>query len=244
MADFSTLKNRFRGKSIFSLSIGPSLNTIPLDKLQNKFTCGMKLIPTYFVPTLWVCLEEWTEMPASIWEHPKLIKLIPHQIQDKGYLKPQPPKFDFFHSVPLQKVPNLYVFQLNEEFKTDTFLSEQSVSWGCDKKIVDEFGIRGRRSIFLALFKIYYYLGFRKIYLCGVDFKMNVKQPYCYSRKKAEGAVQENNLLYESLSTRLQGLLPKFKEAGLEVYNCNKNSNLTVFPFKEFEECLQESESV
>lgn len=242
MATISTLKNRYLNKSIFSLSIGPSLATLALDKLKDKYTCGMKLIPVqYFTPTFFVCLEEWTEIPASIWEDKQLIKFVPEGILEKGYLKPHG---SIFRSEPLKNVPNVFSFQLGECFKSSTYLSEKCITWGCKKNYRDEFGIRGRRSIFLALFKLYYVLGFRKIYLCGVDFSMSKEQPYCYKREKSEIAVSENNILYKTLSRRLESLVPYFQDAGLEVYNCNPNSHLTVFPYKAFEECLAESESV
>lgn len=204
----------------------------------------MKLIPVhYFVPTFWLCLEEWMEAPAEIWEHPKLIKFIPEQIAHKGYLKPIQPDIKQFRSQPLSSVPHLYSFPLGEDFRSERFLSESCVTWGCAKNKVDEFGERGRRSIFLALFKIYYLLGFRTIYLCGVDFNMTVEQPYSYTRKKNAIAVSENNILYKSLTRRLQALLPYFEEAGMKIYNCNPASHLTLFPFKDFEQCLIESES-
>lgn len=243
MAEFTSLKNKYLGKSIFSLSIGPSLSQLPLAKLENKFTCGMKLIPLYFMPTFWLCLEEWAKMPAEIWENPTLIKFIPHQIKDKGYLKPQG-NTKLFRAEPLNHTPNHFIFSLNEHFNSERYFTEESISWGCEKRITDNLGIQGRRSIFLALFKLYYLLGFRRIYLCGVDFNMTEEKPYCYDAKKNKIAVQENNQLYEALTKRLESLLPQFKEYGLEIYNCNPKSHLTLFPFRDFEQCLAESEFV
>lgn len=240
------LENAYLDKAIFLLAIGPSLATLDLSQLKNKYTCGMKLVPVkYFMPTFWVVLEEdRATMPEEIWENKRLIKITSEEVFNKGYLQWLPPEKRIQRFESINRLSNMYYFKLHETFKASTYFTEEGISWGLASEKRDEFGVKGRRSIFLVFFKLFYYLGFRKIYLCGVDFSMSVQQPYAYNKSKPEHAVALNNTLYETLSQRLAALLPYFQERGLQVFNCNPNSNLKVFPYKSYEECLLESECV
>lgn len=189
-------------------------------------------------------MEKQQEMPYQIWENKELIKLVTQEVYDKGYMQPQGtgPK-PIFRMAPITTRKNVYWFKLAQKYRSETYFSDDTVQWGNDSHAVDEHGIQGRRSIMLAHFRLLHHIGFRKIYLLGVDFQMDAAKPYCYDRVKAPSACSQNNILYESLKVRLAVLYPEMLKAGLEVFNCNPNSKLEVFPYCSFEDALNDKDT-
>jgi len=242
------LRNRFEGKSIFSMMTGPSLNDLDWQQVQGRFTFSIKKLPlTHLVPTIWLCMEKQQDMPYQIWETKTLIKVVTQEVYDKGYMQPQgpvvegkPPLFRMGH---INQLKNMYWFKLAQAYRSDTYFTDDKIQWGMDSEKKDEHGIPGRRSIMIAHFRLLHHIGFRKIYLLGVDFNMQKEQPYCYNRKKEPGAINQNNLLYEALKVRLSALYPLMLKAGLEVFNCNPNSKLEVFPYCSFEDALNDKDT-
>lgn len=244
------LRGRFTGKSIFSMMTGPSLNSLDYKQLDSRFTFSIKRLPlSHLKPTIWLCMEKQQDHSYKIWEDKTLIKIVTQEVYDKGYLQPQGPVIDgqesktLFRMGHINKLKNVYWFKLAQAYKSATYFTEDKVQWGMDSERKDEHGIQGRRSIMLAHFRILHHLGFRRIYLLGVDFEMDRLQPYSYDRIKAPGAVAQNNLLYESLQIRLATLYPLMLQNGLEVFNCNPDSKLKVFPYMSYEDALNDKDS-
>ncbi len=243
------LRGKFAGKSIFSMMTGPSLNNLDYGQLVNRFSFSIKKLPcSHLVPTIWMCMEKQQEMPYQIWEDKTLIKVVTQEVYDKGYMQPQgkPPYGDkpLFRMAPIRDyTKNTYWFKLANSYKSETYFTDDKVQWGMDAERKDEHGISGRRSIMLAHFRILQHLGFKRIYLLGVDFRMDKTQPYAYQREKSGPAVAQNNLLYEALQIRLSALYPLMLKAGLEVFNCNPDSQLKIFPYISYEDALNDENS-
>lgn len=243
------LRGRFAGKSIFSMMTGPSLNNLDYTHLFDKYTFSIKKLPiSHFMPTIWMCMEKQQEMPYQIWENKSLIKIVTQEVYDKGYMQPQgkPPYGDkpLFRMASIRDYTrNIYWFKLAQIYRSSTYFTEDKVQWGMDSERKDEHGIQGRRSIMLAHFRILHHLGFKRIYLLGVDFQMDKDKPYAYQREKSGSAVAQNNLLYEALETRLTTLYPLMIQAGLEVFNCNPDSRLKVFPYISYEDAINDQDS-
>ena len=242
-----SLRGRFAGKAIFSMQTGPSLNSLDYLQLSNKYTLAIKKLPlTHVKPTIWLCMEKSQDFPAEIWEDKLIIKLVTQEVYDKGYMKPSG---DFIHSKPVFRMEpvsntkNTYWFKLAQNYVSSKYFSDNAVQWGMASERKDEHGILGRRSIMLAHFRLMHYLGFKRIYLLGVDFDMQQEEPYCYQREKSPIAIYQNNLLYEALTTRLETLYPIMLQHGLEVFNCNLNSKLKVFPYMSYEEALDDQDT-
>ena len=235
------LINRFEGRSIFSVLTGPSVNNHDLSQLKDRYTFTVKQLPiTHLKPTIWLCMEKPQIFPAEIWDDRTIIKVVCNAVYEKGYLRE---KNGIQRFEPVNKTTNIYWFKLSNSYSSEKYLTENSVQWGNNSEITDEHGIKGRRSIMFAHFRLLHYMGFKKIYLLGVDFDMQEAIPYCYDRVKTKHAVQQNNILYDTLKIRLAAIYPKLLDAGIEVYNCNPQSKLEVFPFKSYEECLNDSDS-
>lgn len=233
-------KNKWKNKSIFLLLTGPSLNNHDLSLLQNIWTFSIKSIPiTHLVTTFWCGVESILKIPCEIWLNPTIYKFTTEEFFGKVFYKEKDRYL-------ISKQQNIYWFKLRTEYSPQTFFNETWVDWGLEKNIIpgemkkDEDGYYGRRSIMMAVIKIIWWLGFKRIYLLGCDFRMNQSQPYAYKREKSNIAVHENNELYKALNARFKRLKIPLLEQGIEIYNCNPSSKLEAFEFKDYNECLKD----
>ena len=83
--------------------------------------------------------------------------------------------------------PNVIGYRRNEKFHAPRFLHEETVNWGNHKK----YG--GGRSVLLAALRILFLLGFRRVYLLGVDFEMTPERKYHFPEDRSAAAIQNNH---------------------------------------------------
>jgi hypothetical protein len=131
--------------------------------------------------------------------------------------------------------PNVAGYRRNEKFHAPRWLNEETVNWGNHGK----WG--GGRSVLLASLRILHLLGFRHVYLLGVDFDMSATKRYHFEEGRSPHAVKGNMSTYAKLQQWFTELQPQFKKAGFQVFNCNLESKLTAFPFLPFDEALAAS---
>jgi len=235
-----SFKDRHAGKSIYFLNTGPSLNNYDLTKIENKYSYSIKNIPiTHCNTTYWSCFED----PHRIKINPETwlqhnIKIVSHSVYGLCYTEYIRKKKSTYNLI--NKLPNVFYVIVKPDYDPKTILDNDHVSWGLNHKRKDKDNFPGRRSIFIGVFPILNYMGFKRIYLLGVDFNMEPIKPYADTREKDIDACETNNLLYKTLDARCIRLQKVFKKVGLEVFNCNKNSKLTAFPYKSFEDSLND----
>jgi len=140
-------------------------------------------------------------------------------------------------NIVLGDMPNLIGYRRNEKFVAERFLYEDSVNWGNHKK----WG--GGRSVMLAAIRILFLLGFRKVYLLGVDLYMSDNKKYHFDEERTPSAIRGNMSTYEKLIERFQQLQPYFLAENFIVKNCNPKSRLTAFPFIKYEDAIKEATS-
>ena len=224
----------YRGASAFLILGGPSFNQIDKVKLNQAgvLTMGVNNSPKTFRPDLWVSVDDPSHFIKSIWLDPKITKFVPYSHSEKVIFDNEAWKE---LDTKVGDCPNVWYFKRNEHFRANQFLFEDTINWGNHK----DHG--GGRSVMLAAIRVLYYLGIRTIYLLGCDFKMDENTKYHFEQDRAEGSIKGNNGTYKLLSERFRELKPIFEENGLNVYNCNKLSGLTVFPFIEFGEAVKKA---
>jgi hypothetical protein len=128
--------------------------------------------------------------------------------------------------------PNMVYYKRNERFKAKQFLWEDCINWGNHK----DHG--GGRSVMLAAIRILFTLGIRRIYLLGVDFKMDEKTKYHFEQDRKKGSISGNGETYLKLNKWFADLRPLFEAQDLFIFNCNPVSNLKAFDFISFDEAL------
>lgn len=71
--------------------------------------------------------------------------------------------------------------------------------------------------------------------MLGVDGGYEGDEKYAWKEAKSGGQGE-----FAKINSMLRELVPAFSKAGFEVYNCNENSKCDTFPYKSFEEALDD----
>lgn len=241
------LENIYKNTSAFLILSGPSFNEIlqsnkqinlgsmslePRDALSypSHITMGVNNSVKSFRPNLWTSVDEPNRFIRSIWLDPTIQKFIPYEHLNKKLFDSN--KWIESDTV-VSQCPNVFGIERNERFNHETFLTERTFNWGDHK----DYG--GCRSVMLIAIRLLYYFGVREIFLLGCDFKMNEEYKYHFEQDRSKQALNNNNKTYKRMIDRFELLKPKFNEVGLNIYNCNKNSDLKTFPFIDFHDAIQ-----
>jgi hypothetical protein len=229
------LIGHYRGDSIFLICNGPSF--VKLDhsklKLPGIMTFGINNGPKTFRPDFWTCVDDPVRFLKSIWLDPKITKFVPQAHFEKPIFDNE--KWEEM-KMRVGECPNVVGYRRNEKFMADRFLFEDTFNWGCHK----DYG--GGRSVMLPAFRIAFLLGFRKLYLLGCDMKMTETYTYHFDEQRSKGAVNCNMGTYDRLKNDyLPALKPYFEKEGFQVFNCNPESELKVFPFKSFDDAIRDA---
>lgn len=255
------LGDTYRGGSLFLISSGPSTRDMDLGALVRPgiITMGLNNSPRRFRPNMWACVDSPSSFMRSIWLDPKIQKFIPICSADKpifdndslverdahgdtivdkdgkAILHDEKAKFMYRgENLPLRArdCPNMVYYRRNEHFRANQFLWEDTINWG------NHGDLGGARSIFIVTLRLAYLLGFRRLYLLGVDFNMSPDQKYSFAQDRSPSSIRGNNSSYETIMKRCEELQPLFLKEGYEVFNCNPKSALKAFPHMSFEEAI------
>lgn len=231
--------------SAFLVAGGPSLRNVDLSQLQRRgvFSLAINNAWALFRPSAWIFSDSPGSFVEQGWFDPGIMKFAPVQ-QNEGRIcrsiNGEIRELDWraWH------MPNTWFYPRNANFNHETFLSEPTINWGQEEDSPDSLGLKGGRTTMLAALRLLILLGFNRINLLGVDFRMSDgSNNYAFEQARTAAAVRGNNQSYELQIKRLEALRPKFEAVGVEVYNCNPDSHLKVFPFRSYEEALDVASS-
>ena len=222
----------YRGRSAFLIAGGPSFAQIDHAKLRQPGVLSMGLNNSVktFRPQLWTALDSPDHFLRSIWLDPAITKFVPICHASKFLFHSDEWKF---MDIRVGDCPNVVYFKRNEHFQAKQYLWEDCINWGNHKK----YG--GGRSVMLAAIRILFILGIRRVYLLGVDFKMDEKAKYHFDQERSKGSISGNNATYQKLNQWFSELRPLFEAQDFQVFNCNADSNLRAFDHRPFDEALQ-----
>ena len=227
----------YRGASAFMICNGPSFAKLDHSLLRQPgiITYGMNNGAKSFRPTFWTCVDDPSRFLMSIFLDPCITKFIPQATMEKKLFDNN--KWEMTN-IKVGECPNVIGYRRNEKFVANRFLFEDTINWGCHK----QWG--GGRSVMLPVLRTLFLMGFRKVYILGCDFNMTEEYTYHFDEQRSKGAVNCNTSTYKRLiGEYLPGIKPYLDAEGVEVYNCNPESGLKVFPFKSFEEAIEEATS-
>lgn len=240
------LKNIYKNSSAFLILSGPSFKTIldSREKIQlgtkdffykdalkypGFLTMGVNNSVKSFRPNLWTSVDDPSRFIKSIWLDPKIQKFVPYENMNKNIFDNVAWKET---NTPISDCPNVFGIERNDRFNAATFLIEDTFNWGDHK----DHG--GCRSVMLIAIKLLYYLGIKEIYLLGCDFKMDNDNKYHFNQDRSKQAINNNNKTYQKMIERFELLKPLLKKVGLNIYNCNSESQLKTFPFLSLNQAL------
>ena len=224
----------YKGASAFLICGGPSFKNVDKEKLKQPgiVTMCVNNSVASFRPNIWTCVDDPGNFIKSTWLDPAIMKFVPFCHTEKTLFDNEKWKDS---KVKVGDCPNVWYFRRNEHFKAEQFLFEDTFNWGNHKS----FG--GGRSVMLVAVRLMFYLGIRKLYLLGVDFNMDGKNKYHFEQDRSKSSQNNNMNTYKLLVQRYTQLKPIFDDHGFEVFNCNPDSALKVFPFKDFDEAVADA---
>ena len=234
----------YRGRSAFLLCSGPSLTSHQLSELDQRgiLTLALNNAAVIHRPQLWCSVDDPGNFSDVIWRDQAVWKFVPLAHMEKSFMI-RNEEGELIPSVEkVGDMPGVFGFRRNEDFKAEQWLREDSFNWGNHSERVDAYGNKGSRSVMYVALRLLHYLGVRRIYLLGCDFRMEFgKQNYAFEQERSRSSVNGNNSSYRILNERLQSLIPYFERENLSIFNCTPNSGLTVFPAKTFPQAVQEA---
>ena len=239
------LVDLYRGGSAFLIASGPSFKTVDKSLLAKPgvWTMTLNNAVRSFRGNAACIVDDPSRFVSSLWLDPKIMKFVPTSHFKKPIwdnrtinLKGKPTDFRWAPmNVTVGDCPNVFGYQRNEKFHAARYLKEESINWGNHKR----WG--GGRSVMLASMRILYLLGFRRVYLVGVDFEMTNEKRYHFDEGRTESAVKGNMSTYSKMVKWFEELNPMFEKEGFIVKNCNPDSGLRVFPFTTVKDAVAES---
>lgn len=232
----------YRAGAAFLIGGGPSFATVDKRKLDSVWTMTLNNSVSSYRGNAACMVDDPARFNYSMWVDPKIQKFIPLSALEKplwdnrallheGEVK--------HHWEPAKCVagdcPNVIAYRRNELFDAAKFLYEETINWGCHAK----YG--GGRSVMLPALKILFLLGFRRVYLLGVDFEMAEDKKYHFSEDRPAPAIRANMETYARLKKWFSELQPHFLDEGFVVQNCNPASKLEAFPFIGFDDAIKDA---
>jgi len=226
-----------RGTPVFLIAGGPSFASVEKSQLKKPgvMTMTMNNAVKSFRSNMWISVDDPTSFIKSVWFDPTIMKFAPLDSTEKFIFDNEKWEETKIH---VGDCPNVMYYRRNEHFRAAQFLFESTVNWGCHK---DQ---GGGRSVMHAAIRLLFYLGVRDIFLLGVDFKMDEETKYHFDQDRSKGSQKGNSKTYGLLIERLTQLKPYFAQHGLNIYNCNPDSGLKIFPFIDVEEAVRYAASI
>jgi len=242
------LVGQYHGGTCFIVSNGPSLNNINLDLLKTPGVMIMSLnngpstlLNRGIVPNFWTCVDQPSRFIKQIWLNPAIQKFIPTASFDKDLWDNEEwkPLNDSMGIATPAQCPNVIGFRRNEKFAGHRFFTETSFNWGCHK----DHG--GCRTVLLPAIRIPYMLGFRRVFLLGVDLHMSDSAKYHFNEGRTVSAIRNNEHTYKRI---IEEYGPNIRAAadklGYKIYNCNPDSALKAFEHMPFTDAVTEATGV
>ncbi len=238
------LQNHFKNRSAFLACSGPSLLTHDLSQLDQRgiLTMAVNNAASVVRPQLWCCADPPYRFCRGIWEDPAIMKFLPVEWVTEQIELPTEENSTDRSLETVADMPNVFGYIRNFEFKTEGWLREPTVNYGIPQGQCDMFGLKGTRSVLMAALKLLFFIGVRRVYLLGCDFRMEQgKDNYAFEQSTEGNYIDGNNRAYSTLNARLGLLKASFDEEGFHVFNCNRESGLTAFPYKSFDDAVAEA---
>jgi hypothetical protein len=244
-----SLEGFYRGQHCFLIGGGPSLKEANLGLLNapgivtwcmNNSWAVPDSQPHRFRPRLWTCVDPAEKFSDKGFRDPSITKVVPLSIANHRLRFLLDGEWRM-SSRRVRDCPGVLFFRRNARFEPADFLCQSTVNWGMPEGQRDSLGHSGIRSVMLATLRLVHYMGFRRVYLLGADFKMEPGKGYAFEQERSKGSVKHNNTLYRVLNERLAALKPYLDMDDCRVFNCTPGSGLTAFPFKSLGDAAAEA---
>lgn len=234
------LKDKYAGGRCFILGNGPSLNKCDLSRLDDEFTFGVNGIfykhdEIGFVPSVYV-VEDNHVIDDNL-----------DRINDfHCHLK----MFPIEYKRRIRTTPNTLFFNLNRSFyeKRSAYFQNPRFSKDCSERIY------GLGSVTMVNLQLAYYMGFKEVYLIGMDFSYTIPPSAVVEGLDITSTEDDINHFHPDYfgkgkkwhDPNLEQVLKSyeyskkvFEKDGRKIYNATVGGKLEVFERVEFEELFK-----
>jgi hypothetical protein len=254
----TAVRNLLAGRSVFMACSGPSANDHPLERLNERgvwtFAVNNMAAHPRFRANAFVCSDPPLKFSHSIWLDPAIMKWVPtpkmagSRARLKEKMKDE--KFEWMNES-VMDCPNVWGFRRNPWLTPDDdFFSSNGASWGNQNAGVLKTGQPKTVNTMLLAMRILRYLGAKRVFMIGVDFRMAEKYGYAFdqgiahkkSKDEKKKPTKWDNSQYAIVNDWLCQMQRDgvFRRFGIEFYNCFSRSSLRAFPFVPFSQALEE----
>jgi hypothetical protein len=204
-------------------------------------------------PHVWLHTDPPRKFCDGLWKDPSVLKFVPIREWSAGkkgkdcICERNTDGEIVSTKKPAREYPGVIGFHRNTCFNPTEYCLESTINRGNDftsstgmkKRTIDGVETMVKEcepnnlphvinTMFAAL-RLGLYLGLEKLYLLGVDFKMDPDQPYGFTQTKSMGGVAANNQHFADMNIMFEKLVPEFNRQQYEVINCTPDSGLTAF---------------
>ena len=242
------LRNMLYGGAAFLVCGGPSLKTLPYERLRERgvFSLGINNAAGFAPCSAFVCSDPPSKFHSSIFLDPKVMKFLPTPKLRRNRNKLRKKVGDKFEEIKrtTANCPNVWGFERRSWLMCNhTWFTEPSAAWGNHQIGVNKTGEPKTVNTMLLGLRVLQYLGAKIIFLLGVDFHMDPSRGdtgnYAFPEHKHAKGCLSNNDQYVNTANWLSRLKPVFEQFGFQTFNCNPLSSLRVFDHVPFETALE-----
>lgn len=252
-------QNAFFNQSIILVGGGPSLKKLDLSKLNQPgvMLAAMNNVAAMIRPHLWFIVDVPHNFSPKVWNDPAIIKIVKDEHDGRiiRKLDNKTGKWVDSHNK-ARDLPNTYFFKRDKVFTPSTFLTQPLVAWRnqrwekheecpeCDewKDVPGDEPWKNSettsRSVMFPAIRVLFWMGFRRIFLLGCDFKMDQSEPYSFDETVSKDYAHRNNHKFKWLNKFFKVLRPHFEEYGLKIYNATDGSHLNAFERVTYEQAI------
>ncbi len=224
------LKDKYKGERCFVVGNGPSINNLDLTKLNDEFSFGVngifyKTEEMGYKPTFYV-VEDTHVMKDNI-------KEINNYATDYKFFPTHYKKY-------VKNRKNVIFFNMNRGFyeKNSPYFEIPRFSVDCAKRIYCG------QSVTIINLQLAYYLGFKEVFLIGMDFSYKIPETAIVEGKEIESTEDDINHFHPEYfgkgkkwhDPKLENVLKSYKLAKLmfeldnrKIYNATLGGKLEVF---------------
>lgn len=252
-----SLRGLLAGRPSFLVVGGPSSKSLDLSKLRQRgiWTMAVNNMAGHFHANSFVSSDPPSKFHNGIWLDPTILKFVPvpKMTHKRGQIRNK--IGDDFEPVTISEkpvcvpdCPNVWGFQRRSWLSPDdTFFTEKDAAWGNHDDGVLRTGQPKSVCTMLLAIRLLSYLGSRRIYLVGCDWKMNpsasLSDNYSFGEARDAGAIRCNNDQYTVTGGWLEQMRRNgtFSKFNLEIFNCYQMSGLRAFDYVPFDLAIEDT---
>ena len=233
----------------FLVGGGPSLNDHNLDRLRERGVMSFGINQAAAWPPIrgWVASDTHWKFHHGLYLDPGVMSFVPEPKLKWTFTVKQGKNTFRKTTIKVRDCPNTYGYSRRTRFVPREFFTTPYAHWGPSKDQPKGESSIGTLCTMLIGLRLLHHLGAGKVFLVGVDFRMGVSddEHYAFPQRRNVGEVRANNGNFSVVNGWLCKMEREgvFNRAGLEVYNCNRESGLRAFLHVPFDVAVREARS-